>query len=96
MPPRDPLGGFRQPGNQELCGKPLTLVRDDNGDFLPDLAATAVANQLVGIQPIAMNDRVAQSFQERQSDGGFFTCDAMSKSTARNPSANVGSNSRGS
>jgi hypothetical protein len=31
----------------------------------------------VGIQPIAMNDCVIQSFPERQFDGGFLACDAM-------------------
>jgi hypothetical protein len=31
----------------------------------------------VGIQPIAMNDCVIQSFPERQLDGGFLARDAM-------------------
>jgi hypothetical protein len=31
----------------------------------------------VGIQPVAVNDCVAKSFQERQFDGAFLARDAM-------------------
>ena len=55
----------------------MALVRDGNGDSLPDLAAAADVNQLVGIQPVAVNDCVAKSFPERQFDGGFLARDAM-------------------
>jgi len=34
-------------------------------------------NELVGIQPIAVNDCVAKSLPERQLDGGFPARDAM-------------------
>jgi hypothetical protein len=57
--------------------EPLTLVCHDQRDSVPDLAAAADVNQLVCIQPIAMNDCVIQGFPERQLDRVFLASDAM-------------------
>jgi hypothetical protein len=46
--------------------KPLALVWYDQRDSVPDFATAADVNQFASIQPVTVNDCVAQSFAQRQ------------------------------
>jgi hypothetical protein len=56
--------------------KPSPLVPDDNGQSLSQLTSTANLNQLMCVHPIAVNDRVVDSFPKRQFDCGFLAGNA--------------------
>jgi len=56
--------------------KPLSVVGNDNGRSLSPLTLTLNMNQLVGIQLVPVNNRVAQRLPKRQFNCGLMPGDA--------------------